>query len=99
MKKIDTSVIRTVIENRNVIAEVTPCEKVLGDLGRVYILADFWDKNADLMSIIQANELLEFATIGNFTSDEFAAFRAGLHKVGMFMAQCSKERIKLQEKV
>ena len=80
------------IENRTREGEMTPCEKILGDLSRVYRMADFWDVNSDLIELVGAHELLEFASMGNFTSDEFTVFRLGLNKLGTFMSNCAKER-------
>ena len=85
------------IKNKTQEGELTECEKVLGDLSRVYRVADFWDTNADLIELIAANELLEYATTERYTSEESSAFRAGLHKMGMFMARCADERKKIEE--
>jgi len=76
---------------------MTPCEKILGDLSRVYRIADFWDTNADLMELIASNELLEFATEQRFDSDQFATFRLGLNRIGAFMSECAKERRQIED--
>lgn len=80
------------IKNRTQEGEVTQCEKVLGDLSRVYRIADFYDTNSDLLELIAANELLDYAASGSFTSEEFATFKLGIHKIGVFMSECAKER-------
>jgi len=84
------------IDNKNKQGEVTSCEKVLGDLSRVYRVADFWDTNADLWELIVANMLMDYALIGNFNAEEFAAYRGGLLSTGQFMERCAEERKQLE---
>lgn len=82
------------IDNKSVSAEVSDCEKVLGDLTRVYRVADIFENNADLLALIGANELLEYAKLESFNAEEYAAFRKGVSAIGMFMAKCAEERIR-----
>jgi hypothetical protein len=89
--------INELIKNRTQSGEMTETEKVLGDLSRVYRVADFWDINADLIELIAVNELLEYAQTGEFTREEFANFRKGLYCIGIFMAKCADDRKKIEE--
>jgi len=84
--------LKEIINNRGQAGELTKCEKVLGDLSRVYRIADFWDINSDIVELIAANELLDYATERDFDSKEFAAFKLGLNKMGQFMSACAMER-------
>lgn len=83
--------INKLIDNKAKEGELTPCEKVLGDISRVARVAEFWEVNADLIELISANELLEYAQTEVFDSKEFAAFSKGVGKMGFFMAECAKE--------
>jgi hypothetical protein len=84
--------LKELLENRAQNREVYPCEKVLGDLSRVYRMADLYTSNADLIELIVANELLEYCSTETFTTEEYAAFRKGVQKIGEFMGECAKER-------
>lgn len=83
--------IRKLIENKTVEGVVTPCEKVLGELESVYILADFWDRYADIMDLIGVNGVIEYVS-GSITGEQADAYKMGIGYIGKFMAECSKER-------
>lgn len=89
-------VIRKLIDNKAREGEMTECTKVLGDLSRVYIFADFWDRNSDLIELLAANGLLEYIS-GDVDSKQFSAYKAGLGYMGYFMGKCAKERKKIEE--
>ena len=71
-----------IIENQVKIDQ--PCAAVLGSTQKVKSLANFWEKNADLVQMIQANGLLEYCQSESFNSDELVAFRKGLLVFGEF---------------
>jgi hypothetical protein len=88
-------VIRQLIDNKATEGEMTECTKVLGDLTRVYILADFWDRNSDLIELLAANGLLDYIN-GDVDSKQFASYKAGLGYMGFFMGKCANERKRIE---
>lgn len=86
------TVLKELIENKAQNREVYPCEKILGDLSRVYRIADLYTSNADLLELIATNELIDYCSTETFTPEELVAFRKGLRKIGEFMSECAKER-------
>ena len=91
MKKI----LRQLIDNKATGGEMTECTKVLGDLSRVYILADFWDRNSDLIELLAVNGLLDYIS-GDIDSKQFSAYKAGLGYMGIFMGKCANERKRIE---
>ena len=83
--------VRKLIENKAIDGETTECSKILGDLSKVYILADFWESHSEIIELITANGLLDYIS-GDIDSKQFAAFKTGIGYMGVFMANCSGER-------
>jgi len=84
------------LENKTQDREVYPCEKVLGDLSKVYHIADLYTANADLLELIAMNELLEYCSGETFTPGELKAFKEGLGKMGAFMSKCAEDRDRIE---
>jgi hypothetical protein len=88
---------RELVENRSKNAQITPCEKVLGNLSRVGEIANYWEMNANLQNLIATNSILEYIKEGGHSSEQIDAYMRGVGDIGKFMAECAQERIKLQE--
>ena len=84
--------LKTLIDNLAQEGELTQCEKVLGDLSRVYRVADFWDTNADLMQLIASYKMITYIKNGGHTQEQIDAYIAGLGDMGTFMGKCAEER-------
>ena len=88
--KTTRAVTKKLLENRG--KKATYCEKILGDLEGLYLLADFWERQAGLVHLIATNELLEYIDNESFDNKELDAFRCGLSMIPLFLQKCLEER-------
>ena len=72
--------------------EGTYYERLLGSQEEMNLIAEFWEKNAKLIHLIATDELIKYCGEGSFTSEEAAAFKLGLGKLGVAMQSCWNER-------
>ena len=82
--------ITEIIENKG--KEGTPYERLLGSDENLNTIAEFWQNNAKLVQLIATNALIKYCEDESFTSEEAAAFKLGLGKVGDAMQDCWEER-------
>ncbi len=82
--------IKKLIDNKK--SEGTKYERILGSNENLNVIAEFWDKHHDLISLIATDELIKYCEEEQYNRDESAAFRAGLAKIGAVMQKCWSER-------
>lgn len=70
---------------------VKNCEKVLGSRLKVGEFASTWQSLASDFQLVGAVKLLEFAQTGEFTPEEFEAFKYGLSVIPAFLDECFTE--------
>jgi len=70
----------------------TECTKVLGSSAKVNTVANFYERNAELLHLISTDALLEFVETNKYTHDELTCFKLGVASIGEFMSKCWAER-------
>ena len=88
----DKILISELLENKS--NDGTLYARLLGSMEGLNTIAEFWEQNAKLIHLIATDELIKYLAddYNVFTSDECAAFKAGLGKVGAAMQACWEER-------
>jgi len=88
-------VTRKLVENRG--EDTTPCIKVVGTLEALYVLADFWERNAQSFHLIATNCLLDYTYREEFSAEQSTAYKQGLADIPLFLQKCVDERRMIEE--